>query len=377
MRFARIAVLAALLALVALPSASALDIEQDIQPTDAVVGVPYSFQLVGEEGCEDEYTFTLILGSLPPGLTLQKDGKIVGTPTQAGLFEFYVELTDDCEPAFRNSVPSQGKFRIIVAPALVVTTASLAPAKVGAPYSKTLESQGGGSVAWSVTGGTLPPGLALNGNTGVLSGTPTTVGSFAFTVQAFSPGPARTGTKQLTLVVAAPLSASPPAARTGEVGVPFSAAATTSGGAGPFAWSVAKGSLPAGLALDAASGAIKGTPGVSGAFTVTLGVSDAAGYSASVDVALTIVGRLAVATKQLASAEVGHFYRAKLASSGGQGPVKWSLASGKLPAGVFLDAKRGVLTGKPRKPGTYRFTVRATDSLGGKTTRTLVLVVKE
>jgi hypothetical protein len=376
MRLVRSVLLAAVVALFALPGASALDIEQDIQPPDAVVGVPYSFQLVGEEGCEEEYTFTLQVGNFPPGLVLQKDGLIKGTPTQAGLFEFYVELTDDCEPAFPNSEPSQGKFRMIVAPALVVTTASLKPTRVGAPYSTTLESVGGGSVSWTVSEGALPPGLALKENTGLLSGAPTTVGSFTFTVKATSPGPLRTGTKQLTLVVAGPLSAAAPAARAGEVGLPFTATPTTSGGAGPFAWSVSRGSLPGGLTLDAASGALKGTPSAAGSFAVTLAVSDATGPSATVDLTLTIAPRLTVATKRLAAATVGHFYRAKLASGGGVGPVKWSLTDGKLPKRVFLDAKTGAVTGKVHTPGTYRFTVTVTDALGAKATRALVLVVK-
>jgi hypothetical protein len=366
--------LVAALALVVLPGASALDIEQDLQPYTGVVGVPYSYQLTGEEGCADEYRFRLTNGELPPGLVLQLNGVIVGTPLAAGTWDFYVELTDDCEPAFPNSLPSQGKFRIRIQPQVAITTTSLAPTRVGLPYTTRLLSTGAETQWWSVASGTLPPGLTLKED-GTLTGTPNSIGSFTFTAKLLSPGPDRIATKELTLVVAAPVAASAPAAKPAEVGVPFTTTPTTTGGAAPFAWSVTAGSLPAGLTLNTATGAISGTPAAAGSFTVTLSVSEATASSATVPLALTVAPRLAIATTALSRAAVGHVYRVRLRTSGGIGAVTWRV-KGALPRGIRFDAKTGTLAGTAQLRRTARITVTATDSLGAKATRTLVLQVR-
>jgi large repetitive protein len=61
--------------------------------------------------------------------------------------------------------------------------------------------------------------------------------------------------------------------------------------------------------------------------------------------------------------EVGVPFRIALRARGGSGVFAWSLASGRLPAGLRLFAD-GSVEGIPRSSGTPRFTVRATDAEG-------------
>ncbi len=97
---------------------------------------------------------------------------------------------------------------------------------------------------WSVSTGALPPGLTLGASTGLLSGTPTTAGSYAFTVKVTDSG-GLSATEAVTLAVIAGPSLSFPAPPAGWTNTVYSNTLTVSGGTSPFAWSVSSGS-PAG-----------------------------------------------------------------------------------------------------------------------------------
>jgi len=93
---------------------------------------------------------------------------------------------------------------------LTVTTTSLASGIVKTPYSQTLAASGGKpTYTWSVPPGTLPPGLTLNTSSGVITGSPTTPGTFNFTVTVTdSSSPVQTATAPLSIQITA---ATPPA----------------------------------------------------------------------------------------------------------------------------------------------------------------------
>ena len=383
MRLAPLALLVVLLCapLVLTPSASALDLcdAPECQPPPAEQGSPFEFQLVAEEGCLP-YRFSMSAGALPPGLGLTTDGKLEGTPTEAGQFDFYVALDDNGGPQNPNclvpSKQSQGHIKVTVLPDLAVATTSLPGGAVGRPYSSTLEAANlevGWRVVWDVTQGSLPAGLSLSEG-GVISGTPVAPGSSTVTIRVREPF-RRSGERQLTLTVAAALSASASSPRVGEVGVRYSGKATATGGTAPFTWSVAGGALPNGLTLDPASGAISGVPTSPGSFSAQLGVRDASGQAATVAASIRVAARLAVGTHRLPRAVAGRIYRARLAVRGGVGPRRFAVSRGALPRGVALGARSGILHGVPRRAGTYRFTVRVRDPLGGSATRALRIVV--
>ncbi|HEX3842240.1 MAG TPA: putative Ig domain-containing protein, partial [Acidimicrobiales bacterium] len=140
-------------------------------------GVPYS-QTVAGAGGSIPYAWSVTAGSLPAGLTLDTStGVISGTPTGSGSSPFTVTLTD----AHNQTATQAYTVGILAAPS--ITTATLPGGEVGAPYSQTVIGTGGSTpYAWSVTAGSLPTGLTLNGTTGVISGSPTTSGPATFTV---------------------------------------------------------------------------------------------------------------------------------------------------------------------------------------------------
>jgi hypothetical protein len=347
------------------------------------VGQPYSIRFREAEGSgcgPDKQTFTVDSGVFPPGLTLAGSGVVTGTPTEAGTFVFYIKIAEpQGEPDCAGSV-GEKQFTIPInpgVPKLTIGPESAAPGTVGAPYSLAMTATVADTKTWSIVDGSLPPGLTIGASNGVISGTPTTAGSYAFTVRA-EINLLRTDTKALTIVVRAQLAITATApfsivrlART-EVGVPFTASLAATGGDGTYTWSLT-GALPPGLTMS--NGAIVGTPTTPGIYRLTVGVADAEGRTASYSGTITVAAKLAISTLLLRPAKVGRLYRAKIATAGGVLPKLWKVTSGPLPRGILFDRTLGLLSGTPTKPGRYRVTFAATDALKVTSTKTLVINV--
>ncbi|WP_433549746.1 fibronectin type III domain-containing protein [Micromonospora zamorensis] len=154
-------------------------------------------------------------------------------------------------------------------------------ATVGIAYVATLNiTHGVPPFTWSVASGVLPPGLLLNPQTNGISGVPTTAGNYPVVIRVIDAN-GQTGTRLIVLVVnLAPTLTFPPPPL-GEVDAPYAEQLNVVGGTAPFTWSLASGSLPPGLTLDAASGLVSGRPTLVGAFPATVRVTDANGQTAT------------------------------------------------------------------------------------------------
>ena len=402
-RFAALFAVASLAAAVFVATASALAFTDDscdntkpCRPPHGLVGSSYSFTLkaMPNSGNGPPYSFVLLSGSLPPGLSLSSSGPITGTPTQAGTWTFWVELRDNkdaCLLNFPTNACAQRDFTITVDPGLRITTNSIPQtASVGSTYSATLQAQvvtnlnpltgstpDPATLAWSVISGTLPLGLGLAN--GVISGTPTAEGTYQFVVQAALGASKHSQTYSLT--VRQPLSvagskplATPPLPTAWEVGVPFSAKLTPSGGSGTYTIALGDGALPTGLVLGP-DGTISGTPRAAGVFRATVKVTDNEGRTLDYPASFGVAARVAVSTPALRPGKVGKRYRAKLASTGGLPVKKWKVLKGPLPKGIQFDRTLGVLSGTPTKAGSYRVTFEVTDGLKVVAKKTLRIVV--
>jgi large repetitive protein len=378
MRFLRVFVVVAALAAVFVPSALALRFtdESYFVPV-GVVGEPYSHWFRGAAGCGPglPYQYRVLSGGLPPGLRLEKSGHLTGVPEQAGSWTFWVELSDENPPSAPWCRPetAEREFTVVVVGGMTVTTASAPPATIGAAYSTGLTAEGGGTPTWSVTAGQLPPGLTLS-STGAITGTPTAAGSYGFTVRATDGR--RTATRQLTIVVRQPLAVQAPGVPPAEVGIAFAGIkVAATGGSGTNSWTI-EGTLPAGLSFDAQTAEISGTPSTAGSFAVKVVAKDSEGRVAAADLRVVVSPKVAIATTRLAITRVGRLYRATVAIRGGVRPVQLKSVAGRFPVGVRLNARTGVLSGRPRKAGTYRFTIEVRDALGATARRAFVLTVR-
>jgi hypothetical protein len=357
----------------------------------AYVGQPYSLQLIGKGGC-DLYRWEIVNGALPAGLSMSSSGLVSGIPTNATSVVPWVIIHDLTVPEGGHSWcggdnKSERQFVFTVVPGISIQNQSVPGGTIGRPYSQKLTAmavtntnpvQGSEAAAtWTVQSGSLPPGVTLSG-AGVLSGTPTAEGSYTFVVRAEGGGGV-SDTETETLVVRQPIAVSSPfapglLAPMSEVGIPFSAPQTATGGNGTFIWALAGGSLPPGVTLSP-DGTISGIPAVPGRFRFVVSVTDGEARTTSVNGTLVVAAKLAIKTLRLLPAKVGRAYRAKVTTVGGVAPSLWTMR-GKLPRGVKFAPKLGTFLGTPRQAGTFRVTVQVVDALGVKSQKTLALVVK-
>ncbi len=248
---------------------------------DATVGQEYN-HFITVSGGAVPYTF-YYTGNLPGGLDLYEDGPISGVPTTAGQFTFTIEVNDSSTPA----QSATGTIKITVKQVgssvnpLKIETKSLPNGAIGKQYSQPIRVSGGTTpYTFPATSGNVPPGLDLYDD-GSVSGTPTTVGSFTFTVevndstkpnlqqmtQDFTVNIAAAGTAVNDLVFQ---TTTLPRAIVGQA---YNQAIKITGGATPYTFYTTNGDVPPGLDLYE-DGPVSGVPTTAGSFTFTVEVED-------------------------------------------------------------------------------------------------------
>jgi len=255
------------------------------QIPSATLASAYSATLTATGGVVPYGTWVVSSGSLPQGVTLNAaTGVISGSitdPSPKASYTFTVTVTD-------NAGTQSSKAFVLNVVALAISNSSLKTWTQGAgSYSDQLVSVGGANpITWSISAGqgagTLnpAPGLSINSTTGQITGTPTLAGSYTFTALA-TDATSKTATQSLTILINPPLAVTTVSPLPGATaGTSYSQSLASTGGTGPFTWSV-KPSLPAGLTLDPVAGVISGTPTVAANSNFTLTVTDSVGATGS------------------------------------------------------------------------------------------------
>lgn len=332
-------------------------------------GVPYSFQIAptGPTGYSGAYTFQRLSGILPGGISIDSTGLVSGTTCSSNGSYAGQNLrirTASNPPGTIADFTGNNAFSVNVttAPAngcSLTLTATAGSGTQGQAYTGSVTaSNGTGPYTYSVVGGSLPPGVTLDPNTGALSGTPTTPGTYSFYVQATDSGGA-TGVTANSIDVSiasasgVTITVAPGTLPGGTSGTAYSETLSASGGTGPYTFSRTVGGLPAGLVLNATTGVLSGTPTAAGTYTFTIRATDANATDFGEQAySVTIAGGdiLTLTPATLPGGTSGTAYAQAVTASGGDGgPYTYSVSAGALPAGLSLNTATGDVPA-PRRP---------------------------
>lgn len=257
-------------------------------PPVGIVNVPYVGGILVLGGTAP-YTCSVASGTLPPGLTLNSNCSLTGTPTSAGSYSVGVNVHDSASPV--NSTTTAVPITILGASSTLTLTGP-ANATVSTPYTGAIGVSGGTApYTCAINSGSFPAGLTMAANCSI-SGTPTTAGTSMVNVTATdSASPAKTGTATIALTVnpinGLSLTGGLPNAT---LGVAYTQTLTATGGLPPYTYTLT-GSLPAGLSLNSTTGVVSGTPTAVGAssFTITATDSQSTPQQASLPLTMQVV----------------------------------------------------------------------------------------
>jgi hypothetical protein len=170
------------------------------------VGTDYTGYISACCGNGGPYRWRLVAGRVPDGMSFAGDSlrltqttAVIGRPTTVQTTTFTVEVRDGAGATARKT------FSLTINPArpLVITNQSdaLTPGQVGVSYATGVFADGGvPPYRWSLVAGQLPPGLSLTTSPGRITGTPSTGGTFTFTLRVADNG-GQTATRQFSITV--------------------------------------------------------------------------------------------------------------------------------------------------------------------------------
>jgi hypothetical protein len=281
----------------------------------------------------------------------------------AGTWWFRVYATN----VVGTSTPSGSTSAVSAQPAAVWSTATFTEnARVGTAYDKQLTATGIRTTnPYSIASGSLPDGITLNTQSGLISGTATTgvTQNFTFTVNAANSDGATTASPSFTIQRVQPLPVwSDETLGRPRVGTAYNDQVTATNAAATNAYSAT--GLPAnGLSLNANTGAVTGTPTSTSTFSFTIVAKNSDNQTIQKEFTLTPNARLAIWSDQIITVPTIRVNQPYTDGVAANNAVSYALQTiDTLPPGITLNTGTGAITGTPTTPGTYNFRVVASNA---------------
>ena len=313
---------------------------------NATVNAPFSYQIVA-----NNLPTTYSAFALPPGLTMDSaSGVISGTPTLAGSYSVLLSVAGNA------AAPATGRLMLTVgggtAGAPVITSSARATSVVGQAFTYQITATNN-PTTFSATG--LPPGLTLNPETGVISGSVNQTGTFGVVLSATNANGSAGASLNIQINPLPPVITSA-ASATAAQGQPFSFQVVATNQPTNYA---ATG-LPGGLAINSETGLISGSSTLSGSFSIVL-LARNNGGTGSQNFTLSVTQSAPTITSATsATGKVNQFFNYQITAT--SSPTSFN-ATG-LPGGLSVNASSGSIAGSPTASGDFMVTLFATNSVG-------------
>ena len=347
----------------------------------------------------DNYIFLVSEGSLPPGLYIDEKSSSIytagmvylkGVPSTAGTYNFTIKAKRISDGGYNTK-----NFTIKVTSSTasvwknnsMSTTYNFLPGKMRVTYRDYIRVNGGSApYTPSVVGGELPPGMRLeqNGVYTYLTGVPKQNGSFTFKLRITGSNGGYVE-KDCTVTIAnnslfksgGSTKDSKPkftskALPDAYVGSMWEATLDTYG-TEPIAY-YAEEPLPEWLTLDEETGTLSGIPMEKGKYKLRIRAENELGSATKTFKVKVVLSSPAILTSELPEGYTGVPYETRLEASGTD-PIKWSKI-GKLPGGLKLDKTLGIISGTPKKEGSFDFSIKAKNKAGTETVQLRIVIRK-
>ena len=326
--------------------------QEDILPGQA--DVSYSLEMIMEGG-ERPFSFEIIYGSLPPGLTIDTvTGKISGKPEKAGFYNFYLVAND------ARNFGAEREFSIEVTEKFEIETKSIISGTKGMYFYYIILAVGGREpYKFSKIEGDFPPGISLSDD-GVLSGVCESTGEYEYIIKSqdiygneFS--------KTFSQSVYNPLKFESQRLANGIVGDDYYMDIDSSGGMGKYHFNVYSGMLPQGLLIDSQTGIISGKSQEEYYGTIVFSVTDDDGRKIFKDLTMQISKPLKFSSQDLPAALKNEKYSEIIRIEGGIGPFTYNY-TGSMPSDLSFNEEYGLINGVSTIAGLNNLYIIVKDS---------------